>query len=53
MLKEYLKKEVVLETKVDQEIIGGLKVRVGDLVFDSTIKSQLEKFKEIIKGEVL
>ena len=53
VLKEYLKKEVVLETKVDQEIIGGLKVRVGDLVFDSTIKSQLEKFKEIIKGEVL
>ncbi len=53
ILKEILKKEVVLETKVDEDIIGGIKVQVGDLVFDGTIKRQLRKFKEIIKGEVL
>ena len=53
VLKEYLKKEVILETKVDPEIIGGIKVQIGDLVFDGTIKTQLKKFKEIIKGEVL
>jgi len=52
-LKEYLKREVILETKVDPEIIGGVKVQIGDLVFDGTIKTQLKKFKEIIKGEVL
>ena len=44
---------MVLETKVDEDIIGGIKVQVGDLVFDGTIKRQLRKFKEIIKGEVL
>jgi len=52
-LKAYLKKEVILEPKVDENIIGGLKIRVGDLIFDGTLKTQLNKFKEIIKGEVL
>lgn len=53
VLKEYLKKEVVLESKVDENIIGGIKIRIGDLIFDGTLKTQLNKFKEIIKGEVL
>ncbi len=53
VLKGYLKKEVILESKVDKEIIGGLKIRIGDLIFDGTLKTQLNKFKEIIKGEVL
>jgi F-type H+-transporting ATPase subunit delta len=53
VLKEYLKKEVVLESKVDEDIIGGIKIRIGDLIFDGTLKTQLGKFKEIIKGEVL
>lgn len=52
-LKEYLKKEVILEPKIDPEIIGGIKIRIGDLVFDATLKTYLGKFKEIIKGEVL
>jgi F-type H+-transporting ATPase subunit delta len=51
VLKEYLKKEVILESKVDEGIIGGIKI--GDLIFDGTLKTQLGKFKEIIKGEVL
>ncbi len=53
VLKGYLKKEVILESKVDKEIIGGLKITIGDLIFDGTLKTQLNKFKEIIKGEVL
>lgn len=52
-LKAYLKKEVILEPKIDENIIGGLKIRIGDLIFDGTLKTQLNKFKEIIKGEVL
>jgi len=47
-LKEILKKEVILEAKVDPEVIGGLKIKIGDYVWDGTLKSQLEKFKEII-----
>jgi len=53
VLKGFLKKEVILEPKLDESILGGVKVKIGDLVLDSTIKTQLEKFKEIIKGEVL
>jgi len=53
VLKEYLKKEVILESKVDEGIIGGIKIKIGDLIFDGTLKTQLGKFKEIIKGEVL
>jgi F-type H+-transporting ATPase subunit delta len=53
VLKDYLKKEVILESKVDEGIIGGIKIRIGDLIFDGTLKTQLGKFKEIIKGEVL
>jgi len=53
VLKEYLKKEVILESKVDEEIIGGIKIKIGDLIFDGSLKTQLGKFKEIIKGEVL
>ncbi len=52
-LKNYLKKEVILESKVDEGIIGGIKIRIGDLIFDGTLKTQLNKMKEIIKGEVL
>ncbi len=47
-LQTLLKKEVILEAKVDPEIIGGVKVKVGDYILDGTLKSQLEKFKEII-----
>lgn len=53
VLKDYLKKEIILESKVDEGIIGGIKIRIGDLIFDGTLKTQLGKFKEIIKGEVL
>jgi len=53
VLKNYLKKEVILESKVDEGIIGGIKIRIGDLIFDGTLKTQLNKMKEIIKGEVL
>jgi len=47
-LKGVLKKEVFLEAKVDPEIIGGVKIKIGDYIWDGTLKSQLEKFKEII-----
>lgn len=53
ILKNYLKKEVILESRIDEEIIGGVKIKIGDLIFDGSVKTQLIKFKEIIKGEVL
>ncbi len=53
ILSKFLKKEVYLESKVDESIIGGVKIKIGDLVFDGSLKTQLRKIKETIKGEVL
>ena len=46
-------KEVVLVAEEDPEIIGGVVAHVGDMVWDGSIKSQLEGFKESIgRGEI-
>ncbi|MCL7486844.1 MAG: ATP synthase F1 subunit delta [Desulfobulbaceae bacterium] len=41
---------VILETEVDSSIIGGIIAKVGDLVLDGSIKTQLNGLKESIKG---
>jgi F-type H+-transporting ATPase subunit delta len=42
---------VVIETEVDPELIGGVVARVGDLVLDGSVRSQLASIKEtLIKG---
>ncbi len=43
-------KKVVLDVSVDPSIIGGIVAKVGDLVFDGSIKTQLHGLKEAIKG---
>ena len=42
--------KVTLETEVDSSIIGGIIAKVGDLVLDGSIKTQLNGLKESIKG---
>lgn len=42
--------KVILETQVDPSIIGGIIAKVGDLVLDGSIKTQLNGLKESIKG---
>lgn len=51
-LSEYLKKKVILQPKVETEIIGGVVIKIGDLIWDGSIKNQLEKVKKIILEEV-
>jgi F-type H+-transporting ATPase subunit delta len=43
-------KQVIVTTKVDPSLIGGLVARVGDMVFDGTIRTQLNQLKESLKG---
>ena len=43
-------KTVVLETQVDPAIVGGIIAKVGDLVLDASIRSQLQGLKESIQG---
>ena len=49
-LEKLTGKTVVLSTKVDSAIIGGIVAKVGDLVLDGSIKTQLMGLKESIKG---
>lgn len=49
-LEKLTGKRVILETQVDPSIIGGIIAKVGDLVLDGSIKTQLHGLKESIKG---
>lgn len=43
-------KQVLVTAKVDPTLIGGLTARVGDKLFDGTIRTQLSQLKESLKG---
>jgi F-type H+-transporting ATPase subunit delta len=49
-LEKVTGKKVILETTVDPSIIGGIVAKVGDVVLDGSIKTQLNGLKESIKG---
>ena len=42
-------KDIVLDFKVDQSLIGGVVSRIGDLVLDGSIKTQLLNMRESLK----
>jgi len=47
-------KDVVLEARQDPELIGGVVTRIGDLVLDGSIKTQLKNMRESLKrGEIV
>jgi len=49
-LEKLTGKKVELSTSVDPSLIGGIVAKVGDLVLDGSIKTQLAGLKESIKG---
>lgn len=49
-LEKITGKRVTVTNTVDESIIGGMIAKVGDLVMDGSIKTQLEVLKESIKG---
>jgi F-type H+-transporting ATPase subunit delta len=49
-LEKLTGKKVKLTTSVDPSIIGGIIAKVGDLVLDGSIKTQLAGLKDSIKG---
>jgi len=49
-LEKLTGKKVELTTRVDPSIIGGIIAKVGDLVLDGSIKTQLAGLKDSIKG---
>ncbi len=42
-------KDVILEARQDPELIGGVVTRIGDLVLDGSIKTQLKNMRESLK----
>ena len=42
-------RKIVLDYEVDQDIIGGLMLKIGDRVLDASIRAQLQILKENIK----
>jgi F-type H+-transporting ATPase subunit delta len=49
-LREITGGEVVLETEVDESILGGLVVRIGDRLIDGSTKSRLLALKRRLTG---
>jgi F-type H+-transporting ATPase subunit delta len=53
-LEKMTKSKVVMDFEEDPAIIGGIVARVGDLVLDGSVRTQLASLREsLIKGEVL
>lgn len=48
-LEKITKQEVLLSVKIDPNLIGGVLVKSGDLIFDGSVKTQLETIKERLK----
>ncbi|KAL0275390.1 UNVERIFIED_CONTAM: hypothetical protein PYX00_003248 [Menopon gallinae] len=52
-IKEFAKgKNILLSTKVDPSLIGGLTLTIGDKFADMSISSKLKKYSAIIKSSV-
>lgn len=45
-LKNFTGKDIELDVKEDPELIGGIAVKIGDWVLDSSLRGQLRRMKE-------
>ena len=50
-LNKILEKTILIDTKVDESLIGGLILRIGDQVADDTIRNRLRILKQTIEKE--
>jgi F-type H+-transporting ATPase subunit delta len=48
-LKIFAGKDIELEVKEDPELIGGVSVKIGDWVLDSSLRGQLRRMRESIQ----
>ena len=47
-IESSLKKTVELTMTVDKEILGGLRLRIGDRVADASVRHRLERLREVL-----
>ncbi|MBW1853436.1 MAG: ATP synthase F1 subunit delta [Deltaproteobacteria bacterium] len=50
-LERALKKKIVLKSKVNKELIGGIMVKVNNLLIDSSVRTQLRNLAETLRKE--
>lgn len=49
-LKSFSGKDIEIDVKEDPELIGGVSVKIGDWVLDSSLRGQLRRMRESIHG---
>ncbi len=47
-LQALVGKQVIMEVATDPSLIGGVVARIGDTVYDGSVKTQLAQLKEIL-----
>jgi F-type H+-transporting ATPase subunit delta len=47
-IEKFTGKNVDLKSQVDKDLLGGLKLRVGNTIFDGTIANQMAKMKKVL-----
>ncbi len=47
-IEESTGKQVELESQINEELLGGLKLRIGNTIFDGTIANQMAKMKKVL-----
>ena len=47
-LSKSINKKIKFKFKVDKDLIGGIKVQLGSLMIDTSIRSKLIKFEKIM-----
>jgi F-type H+-transporting ATPase subunit delta len=52
VFKQVVKKEVDLDVSVDPSLIGGLIAEVEGMVYDGSVKTQIARLKQSLKGEM-
>ena len=48
-MEELISKKIQADVREDKDLIGGVVVKIGDLVLDGSVKAQLEGLKESFK----
>jgi F-type H+-transporting ATPase subunit delta len=51
-LKKIVKKEVDLDVSIDPTLIGGLIAEVEGMIYDGSVKTQIMRLKQSLKGEI-
>lgn len=46
--KKYKAKKIVLEFEIDEKLLGGIKIEVGDEIIDTTLKNKIKKLENYL-----